>query len=176
MKILDIGCGRNKRKDAIGIDIVKLEGVDVVCNLEEGLPFKDSVFDLVYASHVLEHVHNFIQLMEEIWRVLKPNGKLIIDVPFFAHEHAYGNPTHIRFFTWNSFHYFTSENPENYISKARFKILKRKIIWSTSPKLYMRILNKFFTFIVNLFPRIYSYYFCYILPCESLHVEMEAIK
>ena len=60
MKILDIGCGRNKRKDAIGIDIVKLEGVDIVCNLEEGLPFKDNTFDLVYASHILEHIHNFI--------------------------------------------------------------------------------------------------------------------
>ena len=40
MKILDLGCGRNKLKDAFGIDFVKLSGVDFIWNLNKTLPKK----------------------------------------------------------------------------------------------------------------------------------------
>ena len=59
MKILDIGCGRNKHENTIGIDHHKVEGVDAICDIEDGLPFKDNIFDKIYCSHILEHVRNF---------------------------------------------------------------------------------------------------------------------
>jgi predicted SAM-dependent methyltransferase len=52
---------------------------------EESLPFEDSTFDLVYASHVLEHVpwHDTIAALQEVRRVLKEGGTIEIWVPDF---------------------------------------------------------------------------------------------
>jgi predicted SAM-dependent methyltransferase len=72
MKILDLGCGKNKFKSSntsdivIGMDKYSLEGVDVVHDLEKTpYPFNDNEFDEIRAHHVLEHIQNFFGLMEE---------------------------------------------------------------------------------------------------------------
>lgn len=54
---LDIGCGASKTEGFIGMDVRPLPGVDIVHNLEKyPWPFDDETFDLVHASHVLEHI------------------------------------------------------------------------------------------------------------------------
>ena len=53
---------------------------DVKANLCN-LPFKDECFDLILCNHVLEHIVDDIKAMEEIYRVLKPKGKAIIQIP-----------------------------------------------------------------------------------------------
>ena len=45
------------------------------------LSFREGSFDLIYCSHVLEHVKNDIKAMKEMYRVLKPNSLAIILVP-----------------------------------------------------------------------------------------------
>lgn len=47
------------------------------------LPFSDNVFDAAICNHVMEHVENDIKAMKEIFRVLKPGGWAIMQVPFF---------------------------------------------------------------------------------------------
>lgn len=47
----------------------------------ESLPFPDASFDVVYSSHVLEHVNSEELALKEMKRVLKPNGILIIGMP-----------------------------------------------------------------------------------------------
>lgn len=47
------------------------------------IPFEDDRFDVVLCNHVLEHVRDDIKAMSEIWRVLKPGGFAILQVPFF---------------------------------------------------------------------------------------------
>ena len=49
----------------------------------QDLPFPDENFDIIYNSHVLEHVPNDHQAMEELYRVLKPNGVCFVMVPIF---------------------------------------------------------------------------------------------
>ena len=61
---------------------------------------------MVYADNVLEHIQNFIPLMNEINRVLVPGGILKAIVPVLPHLEAFQDPTHVRFFTQNSFEYF----------------------------------------------------------------------
>lgn len=46
------------------------------------IPFEEGVFDLVICNHLLEHVPNDRDAMRELYRVLKPNGKAILLVPF----------------------------------------------------------------------------------------------
>jgi len=48
------------------------------------IPFGENHFDVVLCNHVLEHVKNDIQAMREIYRVLKPGGWAILQIPFFA--------------------------------------------------------------------------------------------
>jgi len=91
MKILDIGCGRNKYKSitkediVISLDRVKLHRVDIVHDLEKfSLPFRDNEFDKVIAFHVLEHIKNFIPLMAELHRIMKAGAILEIKVPFYS--------------------------------------------------------------------------------------------
>ena len=50
----------------------------------EDLPFADGSFDVVYSSHVLEHVNSEEHALQEMKRVLKPDGILIIGMPTSA--------------------------------------------------------------------------------------------
>ena len=43
---------------------------------------KDATFDLIICYHVLEHIENDVKAMQELFRVLKPNGTLVIQTPF----------------------------------------------------------------------------------------------
>lgn len=54
---LDIGCGASKAPGFIGMDVRPLPGVDIVHNLEKyPWPLPDNTFNVVHASHVLEHI------------------------------------------------------------------------------------------------------------------------
>jgi SAM-dependent methyltransferase len=48
------------------------------------LPFRDATYDLVFASHVLEHIREDRQAISEITRILKPDGFAILPVPILA--------------------------------------------------------------------------------------------
>ncbi|MEN8249307.1 MAG: methyltransferase domain-containing protein, partial [Bacteroidota bacterium] len=47
------------------------------------MPFEDGEFDVVFCNHVLEHVSDDKKAMQEIYRVLKPGGWGILQVPLF---------------------------------------------------------------------------------------------
>jgi SAM-dependent methyltransferase len=57
----------------------------------ECLSFADATFDAVVSMDVLEHVNDPAQAIEQIARVLKPEGELLLSVPFFA-----GSPANVR--------------------------------------------------------------------------------
>ena len=45
------------------------------------IPFDDNSFEIIMCNHVMEHVENDIQCMSELYRVLKPGGWAIMQVP-----------------------------------------------------------------------------------------------
>jgi SAM-dependent methyltransferase len=81
--ILDLGCGPNKHQGCTGIDHYQFEGVDIVRSLTRGLPFANSTVEGVIAQHILEHFdgEDLIFIVEEIWRVCKPDSRVYIEVP-----------------------------------------------------------------------------------------------
>ena len=46
------------------------------------IPYANDTFDLVICNHVLEHISNYLDAINEIYRVLKPNGTAIIQTPY----------------------------------------------------------------------------------------------
>lgn len=120
-KILDLGCGSNKvLQEAIGVDLVKFPGVDVVHNLNKyPFPFKDNEFDETYAYMILEHLDDVEKSLDEIYRILKPRGILYIKVPYYASQCAFQDPTHKHFFTQKTF---------DYLTKNKYVILDQKLV------------------------------------------------
>lgn len=102
MKILDLGCGVGERSKylskfgkVIGIDISsknieiakqKYPEIDFRVMEAENLSFEKDFFDTIYAYDVLEHVDDLEKTLEEIKRVLKQGGKLLIDIPYWRSE------------------------------------------------------------------------------------------
>jgi predicted SAM-dependent methyltransferase len=48
-----------------------------ICNL----PFEDNTYDIIFCNHVLEHIPNDTKAMQELYRVLKPGGMGIFQIP-----------------------------------------------------------------------------------------------
>src|SRR5689334_18726276 len=51
---IDLGCGLSKTEGFIGFDRFQLPGVDIVCDLDKGIPLADNSVEYVLASHFLE--------------------------------------------------------------------------------------------------------------------------
>jgi SAM-dependent methyltransferase len=111
-RCIDIGCGGAKQVEgSLGIDVAHVPAADLLADLDRGLPFADATVDCVFAVHVLEHVRNLMVLMNDVHRVLKPEGRLHVMVPFAQHVNAIADPTHIRFFHTQTFKYFCRPSP-----------------------------------------------------------------
>lgn len=83
MKLLNIGCGTRFHPDWINLDVMPAHQSVTRCNVLNGIPYSDNYFDVVYHSHVLEHVekNNAPIFVQECCRVLKPGGIIRIVVP-----------------------------------------------------------------------------------------------
>ncbi len=98
-KILELGCGEGSlgyevkkvipAVDFYGLDLSK-EAVRLAnekgiiakkADLNEGIPFENNKFDLVFSNQVIEHINNTDLLLEESFRVLKKGGYFIVITP-----------------------------------------------------------------------------------------------
>ncbi len=98
-KILDVGCGTGiiletfkNYGSVVGIDnsehalkFCKLRGEFKLtqANIEKQLPFKQNMFDTVFAFDVLEHLNNDTCVMNELYRICKEGSYVIITVPAY---------------------------------------------------------------------------------------------
>jgi SAM-dependent methyltransferase len=94
------------------MDYRKEPGVDIVQDLEE-FPWKDlpdESVELAIASHVIEHINPakgiFINFMNEVWRILKPDGEFAIVTPYAGSPGYWQDPSHVNGCTENTFRYF----------------------------------------------------------------------
>lgn len=116
VRMVDIGCGANKAgKHFFGIDYRRLPGVDLVQNLEE-FPWKipSESFNTAVASHVVEHINPaqgiFLNFMDSVWRILKPEGEFLIGAPYATSVGMFRDPTHCNFVNEETWSYFDPED------------------------------------------------------------------
>jgi len=112
-KIVNLGCGMLTNSEIIDVDILPLEGVDLVCDITKGLPEELSEADEVIADYVLCQIadkNEFMFVMNEVWRILKPGGLFKIKVPDSNYSCAFQDPMDCRYFVPETFDYFDEDN------------------------------------------------------------------
>lgn len=75
-------------KEYVGVDFRAGPGVDCVADVE-ALPQATGSVGTVIAVSTFEHVRHFWRGFEEVFRVLRPDGVLVVACPFYFHQHAY---------------------------------------------------------------------------------------
>jgi SAM-dependent methyltransferase len=119
-KSLDLGCGLQPKnpfnaQEVYGVDVrddaeAHIVKADLVV---EPIPFPDDSFEYVTAHDFLEHIprliyvpqrrNAFVEVMNEIYRVLKPGGIFMSFTPAYPHAAVFRDPTHINFITEETF-------------------------------------------------------------------------
>lgn len=168
---LDLGCGgipRNpyQRDELYGVDIVASDPSSKILIRQANLtlnpiPFPDQYFDSVSAFDFFEHIPRvfpganenttrfpFIELMNEVHRVLKPGGLLYALTPCYPAFEAFQDPTHVNIMTEKTHHYFTGPEPlgRMYGFTGNFEV--RKVEWvvhkdAMSPLMPLNFSQKF---------------------------------
>lgn len=104
---LNLGSGSRPIQGYTNVDILPMPGVDVVCDLEVRLPFDDNSVMEVTGEHVLEHINNFVPLMQELHRICANGAELHFRIPYYTSESAFKDPTHVRYMSERTFSYFS---------------------------------------------------------------------
>lgn len=129
--LLDVGSGNGDHIaifDDIGFSVY---GIDknpyVPCTIKanrfkkvdlevDNIPYPDNYFDFIFSKSVIEHIFNTEHLFKEMYRVLKPDGKIIIMTPDYESRYKdfWEEYTHIKPFTlkslWHCLEYFGFKN------------------------------------------------------------------
>lgn len=145
-RALDLGCG-DKPRNPFHADV--LHGVDVRDKLGahirqadlvvEVIPYDDAFFDYVTAYDFIEHVprviylpqrrNAFVELMNEVHRVLKPGGLFLSQTPAYPHGEAFRDPTHVNIITDQTLpQYFDDQTrcASIYGFRGAFKVLSQR--------------------------------------------------
>ena len=156
---LDLGCGdapRNPygRARLCGVDLRGTGGAPFhdfrIANLSvEPIPYPDDSFASVSAFDFIEHVPRilptpdgrgtrapFIELMNEIWRVLAPGGRLYALTPAYPRPEAFQDPTHVNVISDRTHEYFCGPVPQGrmYGFAGAFDVLRAE--WAALPEAF----------------------------------------
>lgn len=129
---LNLGCGFRLLENFINIDKRPEVKPDLICDVTKGLPYDDNSVDKVVAFDFLEHIPlgKTIEVIEEIWRVLKHGEQLESLTPDAERgQGAFQDPTHVSFWVENSWLYYSHPAYRRLHSiKANFQITELKRI------------------------------------------------
>ena len=172
---LHLGCGRRKQPDAIGVDIHPASDADVIADLNQfPYPFAPNSFEEIICEHILEHLLDLIAVVDEIYRIARPNARLIVEVPHFSSVFYYQDPTHHHAFTSRTFDYFipgTQVYAFGY-SSSRLELIRGEF---PPPQDAGFVKRGFFRFI-NRHLDAYEKRVAFILPRHLLRFELRILK
>ena len=156
MKIIDLGCGKNKVPNSIGLDNVQLPGVDVEHDLLNfPYPFENESIDKIYLRHVIEHftIENINLILNECNRLLRKDALLIITVPHVFSISAFIDPTHRSYFTFGSVQFWDENSSKAYYkeSQMKWKLIKTvcRVNWFDWKSYQLKKLNNFFSYFIE---------------------------
>jgi ubiquinone/menaquinone biosynthesis C-methylase UbiE len=180
--VLELGCGPSKTiEHAYTIDMLDIDGVDIVCDLDNGFPFlPDNSVDEIHSFHFLEHVKDLNFMIAEIYRVLKKGGINSGTVPYFGNPYFYSDPTHKSTFGLYTFAYFSKipyfkRGVPTFYNDVNFQINNITLRFK-SPFFGRRNIKKIFQKIFNAnryMKEFYEEQLCYMIPAYEIFFELE---
>jgi SAM-dependent methyltransferase len=93
---LHLGCGLTRHDGWVNCDYIDTDYADCVFDVQQPWPFPDNSVHEIYASHMLEHLSDTTTFFNEAWRVLHPNGSLMLRLPHGHHRAAWWDMEHLR--------------------------------------------------------------------------------
>jgi len=169
---LNIGSGMDYKEGYVNLDYNINCKPDMIWNLTKlPLPFTDNEFEEVYCSHILEHVDNLFNTINELVRITKNEGIIHVKVPHFSNGIGYNDLTHKRFFGWFT---FIQMIKGYYNMKFNFKITSQRFNFLA---VNHPIANKMFSWFYNLLPKqFYERFLCWIFPVGEIELKLEVVK
>lgn len=192
---LDIGCGEGTLTFTIGKSIQKIIGVDInahtiesaklkakelegkvnsefICQKLEKLGFKEASFDKIVSFSVIEHIPNYLEIFQEIFKILKPNGELIISVDSFSHFDKNMRSIHEK--TFDVQKYFAKDELYQLLQNLGFRDIQITPIFKSTfaEKWFIRVMNnpnEYFGFL----KRFYSFFLYYIISYHEKRVKQQ---
>lgn len=176
-RMLDFGCGSKPYRQLFDVDVYigtdiaisghdhSKEDIDVYYD-GKTLPFEDSEFDSVFTSEVFEHVFNLPEILDELRRVLKPEGKMLITLPFVWDEHEI--PYDFARYTSFGIIHILEEKGFHVLQQQKTTAYVETIFQMWAAYVYQHILPKNKTFRIALTP-------LFIMPINVLGVVLGAI-
>jgi predicted SAM-dependent methyltransferase len=136
---IDLGAGRYPSEGYVNLDWYELPGIDVLHNLLDlPWPFGDACATHIRVWDVLEHMpshaadgHSFpLAFMDEAWRILIPDGELMIHVPDARYPDWATDITHVRPYMPNSFDHLDPDTELGqmfpFYSERKWRIVERE--------------------------------------------------
>ncbi len=172
--VLHLGCGHRLIAGAVNVDMRAGVGADVVHDLNQRpWPFPDNRFGAVIATHVIEHLHDTVAVMEEIHRVCRHGATVKIVTPHFSSPTAFTDPSHCRYFGYCSFHFFTGEYPNPFGDPPRFRRRNTRLVITP---MRLRIFSRIGVGLANWNPQRYERRFAVFFPATEVRNELVVVK
>ena len=169
---LNLGCGNKKEVGYVNVDSA-LNNPDKIWDLNVfPYPWAKNSIDEIRMRHVLEHLDDLIAVMNEVWTVLKPKGRVDIEVPYVNHFQAIGHPQHKHFFHWGTFGWLDiigkdRQGIERYTDKY-FRVVHNKLVFDSDLKQFEAMFNAY--------PTVYNgSALAKLFPAATLNVLLEKI-
>ncbi len=142
-KLLDLGCGnvpmwgmyKHYISESVCVDWDNSEHpnphIDIRTDISKQLPFNDDEFDTIICSDVLEHIYNPTEVLDEMVRICKKGGHILINTPFiyWMHEVPY------------DYNRYTPYFYQRYADESRVRLKELRIMGGTK-EVIMDIIGK----------------------------------
>ena len=147
---------------------------DIVWDLDQfPWPVESGSFDQARLIHVIEHVGDVLRTMEEIHRILRPGGRVVLETPHYTDFSSWCDPTHRWHLNTYSFRYFGDDNAGyGYYSAVRFRQVR----------IYVKLLALWrylgLELLVNAWPRFrlfWEHYLCFVVRGKVMVFEFEKV-
>jgi SAM-dependent methyltransferase len=166
---LNLGCGNKARAGFVGVDRFPCGAVQVLCDLEERLPFRDDSVDAVHLDNTLEHIGDLLQFVREISRICRHGAVVSVITPHFTSWDSWRDPTHRQHLSYFSMDHFAKSWIGQY-GGCRLIVERRHLSFSGG------LLGLIGRLVFSVSPRFWEKKLCFLFRGGTLYFDLKVAK